>query len=343
MRWPYNCGMAEPSGDRYLIVAHDAGGAEVVSSWVKRNPEHDYSFWLGGPAQGVFRRKLPGWESAALAQLDPSGFHVILTGTGWATDMERRAMAVGIDRHLRVFAFLDHWTHYRERFQHRGLTLRPTEIWTGDRYAQDLAQECFPDLRVRLVENPYLRDVAEEMGRLTTTAESRERGSSGPRVLYICEPFSAASQQWYGREDHWGYTEFTALDWFQFCLTHSPRGAEIESIRLRPHPAEPPSKYDGFIGSTADPRYELSAGDPLLADLLWADWVVGCESMALVVALAAGKRVFHCIPPGGRPSSLPHREIVPLADFLGLGVPPDSGRADGRAVFTQVHPDGRAP
>jgi hypothetical protein len=77
-------------------------------------------------------------------------------------------------------------------------------------------------------------------------------------------------------------------------------------LRLRTHPAEPPDKYAAEI---AEFGLELSAGRSLAQDLAWADTVVGCDTMAMAVALAAGRRVISVIPPGGRPLSLPFEGI----------------------------------
>jgi hypothetical protein len=55
-----------------------------------------------------------------------------------------------------------------------------------------------------------------------------------------------------------------------------------------------------------------SNGTTLLQDLAWADWVVGCDTAALVAAVFAGRKVFSCIPPGGQPMTLPFTEITRL-------------------------------
>ena len=44
--------------------------------------------------------------------------------------------------------------------------------------------------------------------------------------------------------------------------------------------------------------------------------VVGCESMAMVVALMAGKSVYSSIPSGGRNCTLPHEGIIKMKDLF---------------------------
>ncbi|KAF5041335.1 hypothetical protein DSECCO2_524040 [anaerobic digester metagenome] len=79
-------------------------------------------------------------------------------------------------------------------------------------------------------------------------------------------------------------------------------------MRLRPHPNEDPAKYAPAVA--ACDRLSLSPNRDLLDDLAWADAVVGAESMALVIALVAGKPVFSYFPPAAkRRCSLPHKEI----------------------------------
>ena len=45
------------------IVSHDAGGAELISSYVKRKIDNIYLYVLSGPAVKIFERKL-GFETS---------------------------------------------------------------------------------------------------------------------------------------------------------------------------------------------------------------------------------------------------------------------------------------
>jgi hypothetical protein len=89
----------------------------------------------------------------------------------------------------------------------------------------------------------------------------------------------------------------------------------VERIFIRPHPSEPAAKYDWAATEFALP-IERGGASTLLAEIASADVVVGCESMALVVGLVAGKRVISSVPPGGRPCALPQPEIESLQGLL---------------------------
>ena len=52
-----------------LIVSHDVGGAELVSSWVRKNPGNNYSFVLGETAISIFKKNLNGIENHIAAEL----------------------------------------------------------------------------------------------------------------------------------------------------------------------------------------------------------------------------------------------------------------------------------
>jgi hypothetical protein len=83
------------------------------------------------------------------------------------------------------------------------------------------------------------------------------------------------------------------------------------AIRLRTHPGEPEGKYDDVLAAFRALPLALSEGTTLDEDCAWADTVVGCETMAMAVGLAAGRRVVTVVPEGGR-FSLPFGEIERL-------------------------------
>ena len=53
-----------------------------------------------------------------------------------------------------------------------------------------------------------------------------------------------------------------------------------------------------------------------MQDIIKADIVIGRQTMALVVALKAGKKVFSCIPDNEKRCVIPYKGIVELRDLL---------------------------
>ena len=167
-------------------------------------------------------------------------------------------------------------------------------------------------MTVTIVPNPYFLDIQEDLRAAQARLGVRRPGGTA-RVLLVTEPTSAHALQQFGDERHWGYTEFEAAAYF---LKHAAAlGVGSERVVLRPHPAEPAGKYAALLDAHAT-RLMLSEGRPLADDIVEADVVVGCNSMAMVVGLLAGKRVLSCIPPGGAPCVLPQTEIAAVSDLL---------------------------
>lgn len=238
---------------------------------------------------------------------------LVLTGTSWASDLEKKAIKLSKDRHVKVVSFLDHWCNYLERFQLDGELVLPDEIWVGDKYALHSAEEVFYNCAIRLVENPYLMDIRDEIN-LHSEKQGGKHGCC--HILYVCEPVSVHAHKESGREDAFGYTEFEAMDLFVSHLHRLVKSAGEIKVRIRPHPSELPDKYASYTEKKPG-RLEItiSRGNTLIDDCAWSDLVVGMNSMALVVALEAKRKVYCCIPGSSKPIGLPHEGIYNFLDL----------------------------
>lgn len=296
-----------PFKRKVAIVSHDAGGAEILSSYVRRYALQP-TFVLGGPAKKVFERKLGRVPelpvSDALRQAD-----FLLCSTSWQSELEFDAIKLSKEMGRPSAAFLDHWVNYRERFSRNGELILPDQIWVGDPVALEVAGQAFPGYPVFLEENPYLLDIKDEIAALAQTDQSGD----GLSILYVCEPIKAHAKLRYGDERHWGYVEEDALRYFLGNV--SALGKQVREIRIRPHPSEDPHKYAWASAEFTLP-IALGGDNTLLAEIAASDVVVGCESMAMVIGLLADKRVISCIPPRGRPCVLPHSEIEILENLI---------------------------
>ena len=290
------------------VVSHDAGGAEIISSYVRQN-KIDCKFVLAGPAVSIFERKLGKLHIQDLEQaISTSDF--LLSGTSWQSDIEWQAIAMARAAGKMSVVFLDHWVNYLERFTREGVTHLPDEIWVGDALAESMAQNLFPSITIKLVENPYFDDLKKELDELMARQEC---DPSGLRILYVCEPIREHALRNYGNEYHWGYTEEEAL---RFFLANTDLlGAPIGRIVIRPHPSEPSGKYD-WVSQEYDLQIMTGGAVSLIKEITASDVVIGCESMAMVVGLLAGCRVISCIPPGGKPCALPQSEIEKMQEML---------------------------
>jgi len=292
------------------VISHDAGAAEILSSYV-RQQGLNCLYVLEGPARKIFERKLGSIKSNPLEEAIVKATSIIC-GTSWQSDIELNAIKLARSHGKRSVAQLDHWVNYRDRFIRSSEISLPDEIWVGDPQAEAIAREIFPSLPITLVVNAYLQDIQQELSVINLPSSPKPDSIS---ILYVSEPLGEHALLRHGDAHFWGYVEEEALRYFLsniFAL-----GQTIERIVIRPHPAERPGKYS-WAQNEFELPIEIGGSRTLLEEIMANDYVVGCESMAMVVALYAKKRVVSCIPPGGRACILPHREIIALQDILNI-------------------------
>ena len=279
-----------------LVAAHDAGGAELVSSWLRR-AEFPARYALAGPARAVFQRKLGA--SVAETETAPAdvvwdGVTKLLVGTSWPARLEWELLNEARRRGVPSVAFLDHWVNYPLRFEHEGKVHWPDELWVADADALRVARATLPKVPVRLVGNPYLDDLADAVAGV-------RRGVEGV-ALFVGEPLSELALQRHGNANHWGYTEVDALAHF---LRAIPRIAPAaRSVVVRPHPAEDGIKY-AKLGAASPIPFRIDAGASLERQIAGAIVVAGCNTMALAVADRLGVPAYCAIPPHGPPCAIP--------------------------------------
>jgi len=283
------------------LVAHDAGAANHLLAWLAAGDLGPGPVvpCMEGPARTLWERS---GQPRALAGLDEilSEAASLVSGTGWASDLEHEARRLARERRTPTIAVIDHWTSYRERFVRYGELVLPDEIWVTDEHAAALAREQLPGVPLRVQPNRYLEAQVAEVRALQGAP------APGARVLYVLEPI----------RDAWGELpapgELAALDYFVASLAALDLDAATP-IRLRPHPSDPAGKYDAWLARHAHLDVALDSHASLAAGLAWADTVAGCQTYAMVVALAAGRRVVSTIPPWAPPCVLPHPEIIRLS------------------------------
>ena len=281
-----------------IVVAHDAGGAHILASLIERK-ELPATLVLEGPAKEVFAERLgtPPVTSSLGEAVAKSA--LLVTGSGWQSDLEWRAIRLGRALGIRTITFLDHWVNYRSRFSRNGIEVLPNEIWVGDDFAMQLAQKEFPEqVKIVLEPNPYFLD-------LQAKRASFSHDLDGPvlRILYTREPVERTQ----------GFRESDAFNYFLSNLDLF--GAKPKQITIRPHP----SAVDTGWSPTHSTQYKIHLGGnkPIADEILEHDVVVGCHTMALAVASLLGRLAISAIPPGHGLCSIPIEGIQMLSQMSG--------------------------
>jgi hypothetical protein len=281
------------------IICHDAGGAEIVSSLVRRRGLN-CRYALAGPAIKVFARKLGDIPNDSVGQAI-EGAEGLICGTSSPASFELDAIALARRRGIPSVSILDHWINYRDRFEVQGTVRLPDELWVVDVEAEALAASTFPGVPLTRIENPYRLDVLDRLRDLDART-NRAPQATGKTALYVTEPTSEHAQRMHGDRRYWGYTETQALGWFLSALRIVD--PDVSRVVVRPHPSERMEKYL-FARQLCPVELVIRNDDDLLEEISDADLIAGCNSMAMVVGTWANKRVLCCIPPDGRGYALP--------------------------------------
>ena len=267
------------------VVCHDAGAANLMLAWLKAwgGPVRAY---MQGPAKMLWQSAFPDTPICASLNEALSGAANLVSGTGWASKLEHEARMMAHAHGIHSVAVLDHWVNYPQRFERNGQVQWPDELWVADEYALHLAQAAFQNVLIRSFDNLYLK------AQVACVLPAPGQGT----VLYVLEPV----RQTWGKDVE---GEFQALD---FALLHMdilcPDG--VQQIVLRPHPSEVATKYRSYLGYNSRVRIDTSAD--MAEAINQADVVVGVESFALTIALAAGRPVYSSLPPWAPTLRLPH-------------------------------------
>lgn len=274
------------------VALHDAGAANIAIAWCAAAASPPERIWVAGPAEALWEARFGREAMVAGPEGLLDGARSLLSGTGWASDLEHRARVEAARRGIRSIAVIDHWVNFPARFERDGERQLPDEVWVGDEYALGIAERSFPNTRVAHHPNLYLQEQADRAGPVPGDGD----------ILFVAEP---------ARSD-WGAGkpgEFQALDYF---MSHRlefgipPHAA----MRLRPHPSDSEGKFDSWIA--AHEAVTLDRSTDLSAALRDARWVVGMNSMALVVAARSGRTAISALPPNAPPCVLPHEAIQRL-------------------------------
>ena len=303
------------------VCAHDAGAASHMAAWLAPL-QPQLRLCLGGPSDPLFRARL-GSATECFPTLEEAlaGAQVLISGTGWASDLEHRARRLARQRGIPSVAVLDHWVNYRERFQREGDEQLPDALWVADAEAAALATAAFPNVPVLQLPNHWLDGLCSAVQALRGKTDPQPR-QPARRLLYLLEPIrvpwpAAACQS---PDNSAEACEIQGLRYWLQQLPHlidqgwvAPPD-ELEALALRPHPSDPASKYDNLIAEiSATWPIHLDPAPGLAEALAWADVAFGCETQALVAAMACNLPAFSTVPSWAPPCRLPQASLHHLS------------------------------
>jgi hypothetical protein len=163
------------------VVACDAGAANHIAAWSSYLPKQ-LSICAEGPARKLFEKEWPTCEFQSLESVIASS-KMLLTGTGWSSNLEHDARRLAKDDGVLTIAVLDHWVNYRERFIRNNEEILPDIIVVTDNYAELEAKRCFEKKSIQIIQwpNNYLEI---EVRRINLFRQKEVHVSHPPLVCY---------------------------------------------------------------------------------------------------------------------------------------------------------------
>tara|TARA_X000000950_G_C13732828_1_gene585010 strand:+ start:641 stop:985 length:345 start_codon:yes stop_codon:yes gene_type:complete len=98
--------------------AYDLGGAEHLYSFIKQSSLFDnkrISFFFNGPSSKLIKEKNRLIKDISSENL--SEFDLILSSTSTG-DFEKKVFSIANKKKIEIWAILDHWTNYDNRFKY---------------------------------------------------------------------------------------------------------------------------------------------------------------------------------------------------------------------------------
>ena len=112
-----------------LVVSHDAGGAHILSSYIKK--EKINHMLISGPATEIFRSKLRIINNQK--KNFKKNFNLLVTGTSYKNKIEVKYLRMAREKGIYSISFLDSWVNYKQRFKLLNKYYYPDEIIVHDK------------------------------------------------------------------------------------------------------------------------------------------------------------------------------------------------------------------
>jgi len=310
---------------KILVVSHDAGGANILSSLIKKY-RHDFE-WLtcvSGPAKNIFPKRIgkslpisPNPKADELNRIIKSlKPDLILTGTSWGSDIEIKFIKSAKKNKIKTVSFLDHWGKFRERFGYPKSWREnlPDFIFVGDKWAYKIALENgFHKNILFQVENSYLEEMIKQEKKFKQKKRSKKTGEKR-KLLYLSGAIYESYVKKGDQANHWTNIEYKSVEDLLKLLKQLSTKSMLE-LKIRLHPAEKIDKYSNLLrnknytGIRKFISVSIPATNSLVKDCLWADVVIGSASMALFIAFIIGRRAISYMPNKRQKFTMPQKGI----------------------------------
>lgn len=270
------------------VAIHDAGASEIISEICSLlSKDVDISYYLSGPAIQIFNRKsLNVKNNSEISEIMNSD--LILTGTGWETDVESIAIENSKKNNIPCYVVLDHFQHFRSRFKKKdGQWVFPDKIIVTNLYTFHVVKNEISEVPVIHTEDIYIESLLKK-----NTFLSKDQKSKSHEILYLSD-----GQPYYQKSEFSQISQIAKIEKNCKQIAEFIR-KDFSKVSVRPHPADlnvnkAPAKIGGMYFEEVDGDLETLINKSIL--------IIGTDSLAMYVAMKLGARTLTLIHDSEKP------------------------------------------
>jgi hypothetical protein len=204
---------------KILTVSHDIGGANIIKNYLEHYNIKS-KFYLKGPAVNIFKKKT---NTSLLNNIKNAD--IVITGTGWQTNIEYEAIKISKKLNKICITFLDHWTNYKKRFIRNRLLVYPSIIVVFDHESELNIKKIFRrKIKILRVKNFYFKNFIKKV---------KEKKILPKSILYLSSNYDEALKK---------DIDLILLKKFIKKINKSKKFRNYY-IDIKPHPTENFAKY----------------------------------------------------------------------------------------------------
>ena len=252
------------------IVAHDSGGAQMLSSFTKIY-KGKYFYTATGPALKIFKNQIFNFKNyPVIENINNSDF--VITGTGLGSNLEFEAIKYCKKIKKKVYSYLDHWVNYKKRFIRKKKLILPDQIWVGDIDAKNIAIKEFKNISIILIPNPYWIESVNIYKKIKNKKKIKN-------ILFVSSNIDRLKNK--RINDLFIFKKF-----FNYI-----KNKDFNKIIIRKHPSEINNGFRSKIFYGKNIKFDISQN--LTHSFKSCGEIYGHNSMALVIGKLCGLNTYH--------------------------------------------------
>lgn len=255
---------------KILIVSHDAGGAEIISNFIK-NFNLNCDYYIKGPAIKVFKNNLSKFKIKNKTHIILKNYNLIMTGTSLNNNLEFDIIRKASKEKIYTISFLDHWVNYLERFKRKNFLYLPNQIIVGDHDAYKIAIKKFQNSKIFFCKNYFFENIKKV---------KRKKINNKNEILY----FSSNMDSFKNKR----ISDKKILNYVIKLIKKNKFKTKIDKLIIRKHPSEKIKKFNYLKKKYNNFKIEIDKNYSILNVLKNTNRAIGFDSMALVIAKIYG-------------------------------------------------------